>query len=138
MLPGVFFKDKTVFLPVASLTGAFVNIVLNIILIPKLGIMGAAYTTVIGYFIMLAILYYLSSRIYKIRYELGRIFLAAVFTGFPVLIYEIYQPEGILLKFVYRLVLLIIPPVLYFSTGFLQLAEKKYLNEFVKKLIKIK
>jgi O-antigen/teichoic acid export membrane protein len=138
MLPGVFFKDKTVFLLVASLTGALINIILNIILVPKLGIMGAAYTTVIGYFIMFVILYYLSSRIYKIHYELRRIFYAAVITGFPVLLYEIYQPEGALLKFVYRLILLIIPPVLYLSTGFLQTTEKMYLTGLVKKLLKIK
>lgn len=43
-------KKKTYFFPVLYLSSGMINIILNIILIPRIGINGAAIATIIGYF----------------------------------------------------------------------------------------
>jgi len=50
MYPG--YRKKTVFSPIIALTAGIVNIILNVIFIPKYGYIAAAYTTVVSYFIM--------------------------------------------------------------------------------------
>lgn len=51
----LFFMEKNYVVTTATLVSALVNIVLNILMIPRLGYIAAAYTTLIGYLIMLAI-----------------------------------------------------------------------------------
>ena len=48
-----FAKEKTTIIPIATLLAAIVNIVLNIYIIPKYGIIGASFTTAVSYFLML-------------------------------------------------------------------------------------
>lgn len=57
------FKKKTVGMAVASITAAFVNFVLNIIFIPKVGYLAAAYTTLVGYMCLLGIHMFLVRRL---------------------------------------------------------------------------
>jgi O-antigen/teichoic acid export membrane protein len=49
------FKKKTVGMAFASMTAALVNLVLNWIFIPRFGYLAAAYTTLAGYLVLLAI-----------------------------------------------------------------------------------
>ena len=44
-----FFCEKTVFISIGTLCAAIINIVLNFLLIPSYGILGAAIATLIGY-----------------------------------------------------------------------------------------
>lgn len=59
---------------------AFGNIVLNILLIPVLGIMGAAVSTLIAYGLMASLAYLVNQRIYPIPFEIGK-FLASLVVG---------------------------------------------------------
>lgn len=56
-------KKKTVGMAIASAIAAAVNIGLNLIFIPKLGYLAAAYTTLVGYLVLLAIHMYLVYRL---------------------------------------------------------------------------
>ena len=60
------FKKKTVGMAVASVTAALVNLVLNALLIPSVGFLAAAYTTLAGYLVLLAIHMYL---VYRLRMQ---------------------------------------------------------------------
>jgi len=51
-LPGIYAKNITNWVPVFRCIGAVVNILLNILLIPKYGILGSAWATAISFFIM--------------------------------------------------------------------------------------
>lgn len=57
------YRKKTKGMAVGSLTAAIVNIVLNIAFIPKIGYLAAAYTTLIGYIVLLLIHMYLVQRL---------------------------------------------------------------------------
>lgn len=76
-------------LPGIMVLAALANIVLNVIGIPRLGAMAAAYSTIVAYSLMTASTLYFSQKAYAIRYEygkcailLGGAILLAVF-GFP-------------------------------------------------------
>ncbi len=72
-LVGVYLEKRTHYLPFITGAAALTNVVGNLLLIPRLGMMGAAYATVAGYAVMAALLYALAQRLYPVRYEFGRI-----------------------------------------------------------------
>jgi len=67
--------DKTYFGALFSLVGAVITIVMNLILIPKIGFMGSAITTLACYVVMTITSYFLSKKHYSIPYDLKRLFL---------------------------------------------------------------
>ncbi len=70
---GLNITRRTTYYPVATATAAAVNIGLNVLLIPRVGIMGAAYANGIAYATQAAIAYYFSQRFYPVEYESGRL-----------------------------------------------------------------
>lgn len=70
---GLQIMKKTQYMPLVSGLGAFVNVTANLILIPILGMLGAAYATLFAYLAMAVYQYFLSQRFYKINYEWNKI-----------------------------------------------------------------
>jgi len=62
-------KSKVKTLASVSIFSALLNIVLNILLIPKIGIMGAVYATVISFFVLYILTLFFVFRYCKIRYK---------------------------------------------------------------------
>jgi len=60
---------------ILAFTGAFVSVGLNIVLIPKFSYLGAAYTSLVAYSVMMIISYFLSRKYYRIEYDLKNIFI---------------------------------------------------------------
>ncbi len=70
---GIFIEKKTAYLLPTSILAAVSNIVANFFLIPKYGIMGAAYATLIAYALSAFVMYFIVQKFYRIEYEFGRI-----------------------------------------------------------------
>jgi O-antigen/teichoic acid export membrane protein len=70
---GLNITQRTTYYPVATAVAAAVNIGLNFALIPRLGIIGAAYANGAAYATQAALAYTFSQRFYPITYERGRI-----------------------------------------------------------------
>ena len=70
---GVYVESRTRMLPGIVSAGAATNVVLNVILIPRIGIIGAAWGTVAAYALMAAALYLSTRRFYRVAYERGRL-----------------------------------------------------------------
>jgi O-antigen/teichoic acid export membrane protein len=70
---GLNITRRTTYYPVSTAVAAAVNIGLNFALIPKFGIMGAAYANGAAYATQAALAYAFSQHFYPIRYEAGRI-----------------------------------------------------------------
>lgn len=68
-------EDKTRFGAYITFVGFFFTVVLNIILIPIMGIMGAAIATVVSYGSMSCFAYYLNQKHFHTPYETGRVLL---------------------------------------------------------------
>lgn len=65
--------DKTKFGAYISIGGAVITLGLNLALIPLLGYMGSAITTMIVYFVMMVASYFLGQKYYPIKYNLRKI-----------------------------------------------------------------
>jgi O-antigen/teichoic acid export membrane protein len=100
-----------------AFSGAAITLILNLILIPKFGFVGSAYTTLITYIVMVLAGYLLSRKFYPIPYNLKLILpvlLSCFFLG-----WMIQQMPSDLFGVFYRSVLFFV----FF--GGLYLAEKK-------------
>lgn len=64
--------DKTRFGMYFSIIGAIITVILNVWLIPTIGIMGAAYATLIAYFCMAVISYLVGKKYYPVNYNLNK------------------------------------------------------------------
>ena len=65
--------DRTRFGTYISWFGAIITIVLNFVLLKKYGFMVSAWTTLIAYFLMMVLSYFLGQKYYPIPYRVGKI-----------------------------------------------------------------
>ena len=86
------------YLPYITGLGALVNIVVNIFLIPYMGIMGAALATLASYIAMSLGLYFVSKRFYRVDYEYGKIFRIFVALAFVMAAYYLGFAGNIISK----------------------------------------
>jgi O-antigen/teichoic acid export membrane protein len=66
---GIYIKEKSIYVPLITGIGALINVVVNLLLIPLLGIIGAALATLASYIAMAIGLYMVTQKFYKIKYE---------------------------------------------------------------------
>lgn len=115
--------DKTKYGMYFTVFGAIVTILLNYLLIPKIGFMASAYATLIAYGGMMMMSYFMGRRHYKIPYQVFRmIFYLLLVLGLSVITWYMY-PANYLLKFVAILVYL----------GFVIALEKESIKRILKR-----
>jgi O-antigen/teichoic acid export membrane protein len=73
---GAALKQRTSIVGLATLVGALVNLALNLMLIPRYGIWGAAWATALGYAAMPLLTYRWAQRVHPLPYQPGRIIAA--------------------------------------------------------------
>jgi O-antigen/teichoic acid export membrane protein len=73
--------NKTLYGAIISVLGALLTIVLNIILIPKIGYMGSAWANFVCYFIMMVVSYFWGRNVYKVQYNFKKIFFYCISAG---------------------------------------------------------
>jgi O-antigen/teichoic acid export membrane protein len=96
----IYLVKKTVWLPVISFGGAAINAGINIILIPRVGIMGAAISTIVSYFVMSAVVTLWAGRVidYKLDFKfLSKVVLAAALMSGCLWFIEVSSIIGIIL-----------------------------------------
>jgi O-antigen/teichoic acid export membrane protein len=81
LVAGVHIEKKTQILPYTTGAGAIVNVLSNYLLIPSLGMLGAAYATLFSYVVMAGSLYVVVQRFYHVPYEYRRIITIAIVTA---------------------------------------------------------
>ena len=103
-MPGIFYYNKTFFLPFFRFLGALSNILLNLILIPYWGIYGAAIATSLSFAIMTMPMFIYTNRLFQIKYNWLFICLYLLYTLFVYSLNSFY-------------IITIIPAILLFSIG---------------------
>ncbi len=114
LIAGIYIREKTQYLPAITFVGALVNVGANLLLIPRLGMMGAAIATLAAYAGMALTLYIVVRRIYPVAYEWGRIGLImasglgcfALYAHVPVFIHPFVWKIGLTGLFVLALLAL--------------------------------
>jgi O-antigen/teichoic acid export membrane protein len=88
---GIYIQKKTSYLPFIILIAAIANVVFNFLLIPMLGIMGAAFATLTSYVVMAVTMYYYSQKFYRIEYEYKKIIIIAAATSLITAVYYLLK-----------------------------------------------
>ena len=95
-LPGVYIKEITKWVPVFRIIGAGALIGSSVLLIPKFGIVGAAYGVVIAFAAMSASIYYKTHSIYTVPYNWQGIIFPIVFLlGIQIELTDLWQRVAI-------------------------------------------
>jgi len=119
----LFYTKKTNKLPVFTGFAAITNVTLNMILLPKWGILGAAWTTVISYLISATLVFREARRIYPIPYEFKR--LAVLFTIVtPLYVLGVsIRFETVFVSLIFKLLLVFTFPLLLYVFHFFTTRE---------------
>jgi O-antigen/teichoic acid export membrane protein len=78
-LPGIYIKEQTKWVPIFRIIGASVLIFSSLIIIPKVGIVGAAYAVVLSFFSMSIAIYVKSQSVYPIAYNRAAVIVPILF-----------------------------------------------------------
>lgn len=89
----VFLRRTTAALPIITLAAGAVNVGANLLLIPRLGIAGAAWSTLGGYLALAALTWWYGARSYPISLDLPRLGLLAVGAVLAVALSRLVRPE---------------------------------------------
>lgn len=81
---GFAYEKKSGFFLIPAFTGALLNLVLNLILIPVYGAQAASWTTFVGYLVMLIITIVLAQRVYYCKYHIGCLLVSVAMAGIAV------------------------------------------------------
>ncbi|HSM38865.1 MAG TPA: oligosaccharide flippase family protein [Candidatus Limnocylindrales bacterium] len=73
VVSAVFLRRRTAGLPLLTLAAGAANVTVNVLLIPRLGVMGAAWATVVGYAVLASATWWYAARSYELRLDLPRL-----------------------------------------------------------------
>ena len=80
-LPGVYLLNKSGWIAWIRGIGATVNIILNFLLIPEYGIMGAASATCLSLILVAVLFYFINKKIFPISYNWNKLRVILITTG---------------------------------------------------------
>ena len=111
----------------AAIAALVANLVLNLILVPPLGIVGAGLALVASYVVVLGLMYVFTQRLFPVPYEWGRL-LRIVFTVAALVgLAELFVPTRGTLGLLIRAALFAAYPLLLLGTGFFTAGERRWL-----------
>ena len=117
-LPGIYFEKKTRYLATITVFASLINVVLNFLLIPLLGLYGSALASVCGYLVLAVVTHFVSQKLFHVPYEYGRVLL--VFAIAIAAVVPIYLTD---LSFMTRIAIAITFPILLRLLGFFKKEE---------------
>jgi len=126
-MAGIYIEKKTKYLPLITGLGAVVNVISNFILIPKFSYMGAAISTLVSYFVMMAGIYIVSQKFYKVNYEykkIGIIFTSLISVTAIYFVLNSYMEINWIIKFIFPVIYI---PIIYFTGIFNRNVIKKFM-----------
>jgi O-antigen/teichoic acid export membrane protein len=132
---GLFLKNQTKYYLIPSFSAAGVNFLLNLWLIPKLGMMGAAYSVVIAQIIYASLLAFLSGKHLKVDFEWVKVFSIYILA---IAIFEAgshLNIKNFFLSIAIKMVMLAIFPVLLYQLNFFEAIEIQRVKEGCFKLL---
>jgi O-antigen/teichoic acid export membrane protein len=116
----------------ATAAGTVANIVLNLILIPPLGIVGAGIALVASYGVILMLMYVLTQRLFPVPYEWGRLALLLATAGAVVAGGELLLPTDGAMGLLSRIAAWAALPLVLLACGFLTREERDALRALLR------
>jgi O-antigen/teichoic acid export membrane protein len=111
----LFLHKKTQYIPIVTLSSAIVDVLLNLMLLPRYGMIAAAWAGLASKITMVLVVVFISNRVYPVTYEyarLGKLLGAAIaLFGFSLFIPSIPITLSLVIKFI--LFLLFLPSLVF-------------------------
>ncbi|HEY5815715.1 MAG TPA: lipopolysaccharide biosynthesis protein [Solirubrobacterales bacterium] len=104
-----------------------VNVVLNLVLVPPLGIVGAGIALVASYLVVVALMYGFTQRLFPVPYEWGRLARVVLVTAGLVLLGELLLPPDGIPALIARIALWLLYPLALLASGFFTAEERGWL-----------
>lgn len=141
-IAGIYIKERNRVLPLITLLGAGVNIVVNLILVPREGllggIMGAALATLLAYIAMAVSLYWQAQKVYPVQYDWPRVMTLATIIGVAFSVERALTLTHLVAGFstllALRVVLMIAAMTTLFMTSFFSAGERAVLLGIVRRI----
>jgi len=134
---GVNIKKKNYWLPIMVAGAAIVNIAFNALLIPRWGMMGAAWATVIAYVLMCVASYIVDEHYFPIRYEWKRIVKVAAAMGATYAISVWTAADNLIGQIACGIAMLMLFPALLGAFGFYNEAELQTLHRWANRSLRL-
>lgn len=112
----------------ATIAALVANVVLNLILVPPLGIVGAGLALVASYVVVLALMYFFTQRLFPVPYQWARLAKVALAAAALVGAGELAMPTAGALGLLGRAALLAAYPLALFATGFFSAEERAWIG----------
>jgi len=105
------------------------NIVLNLLLVPPLGIVGAGIALVASYLVVLSLMYIFTQRLFPVPYEWGRLARVVLVSALIVGGGEVLLPTDGFVGLILRVALWLTYPLALLATGFFTSDERHWLSQ---------
>jgi O-antigen/teichoic acid export membrane protein len=125
---GIMYAKSTYWDPVIYLLGGGVNLGLNIVLLPRVGYMAAAWTTLIGFGVMGVAMLVVSQRVRPMKYEIRRLVMLIIAAAVVYFLSQMPTFSSLGSTLVYKVLLLGLYPILLVLMGFLTPRERTTLH----------
>jgi O-antigen/teichoic acid export membrane protein len=104
---GAYIVRRTSVIAITMGIAAFVNIMLNFIFIPSIGIMGAAFATALGDMTALIAVYLVAQRLAPISYHPGKLILTILTASAAIAAASFFQPEALIQHLLVKAIILL-------------------------------
>jgi len=105
--PAFYITKKSYLMFLFTGAGAILNVVCNLLLLPRLGIWGAVISTVLAYAVMMVLIYLIAQQIYPIPIHKANFYMMFLLVGLAYIFYYIFHP-GFAIRIAAYLVWLIV------------------------------
>src|SRR4051812_21009197 len=116
----------------ATIAAVATNVVLNLLLVPSQGIVGAGLALVGSYVVVLALMYVFTQRLFPVPYEWRRLALVLIAASAVVAAGEVLLPTSGAIGLVSRGAVWLVYPLLLYVSGFLHPDERSGLAELLR------
>ena len=122
-LIGIHYSKKTHFIAIITSIVLVVNIALNILLIPRLGLYGAAITYIFSGVIMSVIYYYQSQKYYTVNYELKKVFIILFLAIGLFVVSTFFNESALLIRLLVKVSIIVLFPFILYLLNFYEPVE---------------
>ena len=111
----------------AAIAALVTNVVLNLLLVPPLGIVGAGLALVASYLVVVALMYVFTQRLFPVPYQWGRLARVALTSALLVGVGELVTPTSGFAGLLGRVALFVAYPLVLYFSGFFTPGERVWL-----------
>jgi O-antigen/teichoic acid export membrane protein len=111
----------------AAIAALVTNVILNLLLVPPLGIVGAALALVVSYLVVVALMYVFTQRLFPVPYQWARLARVVLTSAVLVGVGELVMPTSGFAGLLGRVVLFALYPLALFLSGFFTPGERVWL-----------